>query len=97
MDLAKSPDISVAADFGLVLATFPIGADRCREAGGLLIPSPEDLAVLKLASGERKDIEDLKKLLRLPLDLSYLRRRALQAGLEKELERIWRRVHGTRL
>ncbi|MGC9170892.1 MAG: DUF6036 family nucleotidyltransferase [Thermoproteus sp.] len=70
---------------------------RCREAGGLLIPSPEDLAVLKLASGERKDIEDLKKLLRLPLDLSYLRRRALQAGLEKELERIWRRVHGTRL
>ena len=70
---------------------------RCREAEGVFIPSPEDLVILKLASGERKDVEDLKKLLRLPLDLTYLRRRAFQAGLDRELWKIWRRVHGTRL
>lgn len=70
---------------------------RCREAGGVFIPSPEDLVILKLASCECKDVEDLKRLLRLPLDLSYLKKRALQAGLDKELWKIWRRVHGTRL
>jgi hypothetical protein len=50
-------------------------------------------------SGERKDIDDVKKiLLQLHdrLDMDYIRLRARQAGLERELERILRRLklHG---
>ncbi|RFA98266.1 DUF6036 family nucleotidyltransferase [Pyrobaculum aerophilum] len=68
---------------------------RSREVSGIYIPSPEDLVILKLASGERKDIDDLKKLLRLPLDLEYLKKRAVQSGLERELRKMWKRVHGS--
>ncbi len=64
-------------------------------AGNVLLPSLEDIVVLKLMSGERKDVEDLKKILHQAwhrLDKEYLYRRARQAGLEKELERLLRRV-----
>ncbi len=50
---------------------------RSRALGGdVLVPSIEDLIILKLMSGEDKDVEDVKRLLRLPnLDLPYLLRR----------------------
>jgi len=69
---------------------------RCSEVEpGLYLPSPEDLIVLKLMSGERKDIDDVKKILlqlREKLDMEYIRLRARQAGLERELEKILRRL-----
>ncbi|WP_243678738.1 DUF6036 family nucleotidyltransferase [Vulcanisaeta distributa] len=55
---------------------------RSRAFGGdVLVPSIEDLIILKLMSGEDKDVEDVKRLLRLPnLDLPYLLRvRAMPA------------------
>ena len=61
----------------------------------ILLPSLEDIVVLKLMSGERKDITGLK---RIPsqawhkLDREYLYKRARQAGLEKELGRLVRRL-----
>jgi predicted nucleotidyltransferase len=73
---------------------------RCSEVEpGLYLPSPEDLLVLKLMSGERKDIDDVKKILlqlHNRLDMDYIRLRARQAGLERELEKILRRLklHG---
>jgi len=69
---------------------------RCGElAENLLLPSLEDIVVLKLMSGEKKDIQDLKRMLHQTwgaLDKDYLFRRARQAGLERELERILRRI-----
>ncbi len=61
----------------------------------ILLPSIEDIVVLKLMSGEKKDIDDVKKILAQAwhrLDREYLYRRARQAGLEKELRKILRRV-----
>ncbi len=63
--------------------------------GNILLPSLEDIVVLKLMSGERKDIEDLKKILRQAwhrLDKEYLYKRVRRAGLEKELKRLLRRL-----
>ncbi len=64
-------------------------------SGKLMIPSIEDLAILKLMSGEKKDLSDLKKILHQAwhrLDREYLYRRASQAGLEKELARLVKRL-----
>jgi len=64
-------------------------------AENILLPCVEDIVVLKLMSGERKDIDDVKKMLQQTwhrLDREYLYRRARQAGLERELERIVRRL-----
>ncbi len=61
----------------------------------ILLPSLEDIVILKLMSGERKDIDDIKKILSQAwprLDKDYLYRRAKQAGLEKELEKILKRL-----
>ncbi|BAN89843.1 DUF6036 family nucleotidyltransferase [Aeropyrum camini] len=61
----------------------------------LLLPSLEDIIVLKLMSGEKKDITDLKRILSQEwhkLDKDYLYKRARQAGLEKELARLVRRL-----
>ena len=61
----------------------------------ILLPSIEDIVILKLMSGEKKDIDDVKKILTQAwhrLDKEYLYRRALQAGLEKELRKILRRL-----
>ena len=70
---------------------------RSRALGEVLVPSIEDLIILKLMGGEDKDIEDVKKLLRLPnLDIDYLVRRARAAGVDKDLLRVARRV-GLRL
>ncbi len=72
---------------------------RAREAGGLLVPSLEDIIVLKLMSGERKDIGDVKRIIAQrggELDWEYLMRRARQAGLERELGKIAARM-GVRL
>jgi len=64
-------------------------------AENILLPCIEDLIVMKLMSEERKDIDDIKKVLQQTwhrLDKEYLYRRARQAGLEKELEKIVRRL-----
>ncbi len=61
----------------------------------IYLPSIEDIIILKLMSGERKDITDLKRILHQTwhkLDKKYLIKRARQAGLEKQLERIIRRL-----
>ena len=58
-----------------------------------MLPSIEDLIILKLMSGERKDIHDVKKILAQQwptIDKGYLQERAQQAGLEKELRKILR-------
>jgi len=63
---------------------------------GIFLFSLEDIIVLKLMSSERKDIDDLKKILRqawYKLDKEYLYRRAKQAGLEKVLEKLVRRLN----
>lgn len=58
---------------------------RCRRVGDVLLPSAEDLIILKVMSGERKDVEDIKEILR-RVDLDYLLKRASEAGVEKELK-----------
>ncbi len=60
-----------------------------------LLPSIEDIVVLKLMSSEKKDIGDVKKTLAQTwyrLDREYLFKRARRAGLEKELRRVLRRL-----
>ena len=70
--------------------------DRSRAVTeSILLPSIEDIVILKLMSGEKKDIDDVKKILTQAwhrLDKEYLYRRAKQAGLEKELRKILRRL-----
>ncbi len=64
-------------------------------AENILLPSIEDIVILKLMSSERKDIDDVKKILAQAwhrLDREYLYRRARQAGLEKELRKVLRRL-----
>jgi hypothetical protein len=64
-------------------------------ADNLYLPSLEDIIILKLMSGERKDITDLKRILNQEwhlLDKEYLYKRARQAGLEKELNKLTRRL-----
>ena len=66
-----------------------------RLVGNIYLPSLEDLIILKLMSSERKDIGDLKRILRQSwnkLDKQYLHRRARQAGLERELEKLLKRL-----
>ena len=61
----------------------------------MLLPPIEDIVVMKLMSGERKDIVDVKRILAQTwhrVDEEYLYRRAWQAGLEKELEKMLRRL-----
>ena len=61
----------------------------------IFLPSIEDIIILKLMSGERKDRDDIKRILAQTwhkIDLEYLYRRASQAGLEKELKKILRRI-----
>ncbi len=61
----------------------------------LWLPSLEDLVILKIMSNERKDINDVKRILTQTwntLDKEYLYKRARQAGLEKELKRILARL-----
>jgi len=70
--------------------------ERCRAiAKNILLPCVEDLIVLKLMSGERKDIDDVKKILQQAwhkLNKEYLYKRVREAGLEKELEKILKRL-----
>ncbi len=64
-------------------------------AENILLPSIEDIVILKLMSGERKDIDDIKKMVAQTwhrLDMEYLYRRARQAGLERELKKILGRL-----
>ncbi len=61
---------------------------------GVYLPSLEDIVILKLMSGERKDIVDVKRVLHQMwhmLDREYLYMRARQAGLERELRKLLRR------
>jgi len=61
----------------------------------VFLPSLEDIIVLKLMSGERKDIEDVKKILHQAwhaINKEYLRRRARETGLERSLEKLLRRL-----
>ena len=51
--------------------------------------------ILKLMSGEKKDVDDVKKVFAQAwhrVDREYLYRRAQQAGLERELRRMLRRI-----
>ena len=66
-----------------------------RLAENIFLPSLEDVIVLKLMSGERKDIADLKKILSQVwhrVDREYLYSRVRQAGLEKELRKLLERL-----
>ena len=68
---------------------------RLKKIGGFKVPSLEDIIILKLMSGERKDISDLKKILAQKwseLDKQYLVKRAKQAGIEKSLIKLIRRL-----
>ena len=61
----------------------------------LWLPSLEDLVILKIMSNEKKDVNDVKRILTQTwhiLDKEYLYKRARQAGLEKELKRILARL-----
>jgi len=61
----------------------------------IYLPSLEDIVVLKLMSGERKDYDDLKRILHQAwhrLDKEYLYKRVRQAGLEREFRRLMRRL-----
>ena len=61
----------------------------------ILLPSLEEMVVLKLMSGDRKVYEDLKMMLHQTwhrLDKEYLSGRVRQAGLDRELRRILRRI-----
>ena len=72
---------------------------RARPLGDAYLPSLEDLLILKLMSGERKDISDAKRIIAQrggDLDWDYLMRRARQTGLEKDLVGLLRRM-GVRL
>ncbi|MHC1629071.1 MAG: DUF6036 family nucleotidyltransferase [Candidatus Nezhaarchaeales archaeon] len=69
--------------------------ERSKVIHGLTLPSLEDLVILKLMSGERKDIEDLKKTLAQAwekLDKEYIAKRVKQAGLEKQYNRLLKRL-----
>ena len=74
-----------------ILSYMPLTLDdefiaRSRTLGEILVPSIEDLIILRLMGGKDKDIEDVKRLLRLPnLDIGYLVRRARDAGVDKDL------------
>lgn len=94
-DLLVEDDIHVDINYAPLTLDEEFIARSRRLEGGLLLPSLEDLVVLKLMSGERKDVADLKRILGQAwhrLDRGYLYRRARQAGLERELERILRRL-----
>ena len=59
---------------------------RANSYGKFKVPSVEDLVVMKLM-GREKDLKDAVKLLRLVSDFDYLRKRAEEAGLLKELRK----------
>ena len=62
---------------------------------GILLHCLEDIVVIKLMCGERKDLDDLKKILSSrwrELDKHYLHERRGRQGLEKELEKLVRRL-----
>ena len=62
---------------------------------GIYLPCLEDLVILKLMAGERKDIQDVKRILRQMwhvIDRNYLFMRARQSGLEHSLSKLLRRL-----
>ena len=68
---------------------------RCEYRDGVYIPSLEDLIILKLMSGKARDIKDIKKIFSIEgvrIDLKYLMNRARDAGLEKPLKKLLRRM-----
>lgn len=55
------------------------------------VATPEDLLVMKLIAGRSKDGDDARRLVALPgLDLEYIRRRAVEWGVEDRLDAIIR-------
>lgn len=88
-------DVNVDINYAPLTLDEEFANKSRRIAENIFLPSLEDIIVLKLMSGERKDIADLKKILSQTwhkLDREYLYSRARQAGLEKELEILARRV-----
>jgi len=67
---------------------------RAKTTKGLIIPSIEDLIVLKLIAYRRKDIRHLKKIIRQRkrLDYNYLMIRVREAGLEKRYIKLMKRL-----
>jgi len=89
-------DIHIDINYSPLIMDEEFKARSHRVADNLFLPSIEDIVVLKLISGERKDINDLKKILMQSwnrIDKEYLYKRVKQAGLLKELEKIIRRLH----
>lgn len=93
--LLVEDDIHVDINYApLTLDEEFLGRSRAL-AEGILLPSLEDIIILKLMSGERKDLDDLKRVLHQAwhrLDKGYLYKRARQAGLERELGKLLRRL-----
>jgi len=63
-------------------------------AENLYLPSLEDLIVTKLMSLERKDYSDIKEVFKLAgkIDFDYLCKRIKEANLEKEFNKIAKRI-----
>ncbi len=85
-----------SSEFHVNIYNIPLTFDeeflrRCISTNNVYLPSLEDLIILKLMSGEARDIKDIKKILKtegIELDLNYLTKRARDAGLEKHLKRL---------
>ncbi len=88
------------SEFHVNIYNIPLTFDeeflrRCISTNNVYLPSLEDLIILKLMSGEAKDIKDIKKIFNtegVELELNYLMKRAREAGLEKTLYRLLKRM-----
>ena len=95
LGLLVKDDIHVDINYAPLILDEEFVARSRLIAENMYLPSLEDLVILKLMSGERKDIGDLKRILHQrwsSLDREYVYKRARQAGLEKNLDRILRRL-----
>ncbi len=88
-------DVHVDINYAPLTMDEEFVARSRRLVDNVFLPSLEDIVILKLMSGEKKDIDDIKRVLRAAwheLDKDYLFMRARQAGLERELVRLLRRL-----
>ncbi|ALL00470.1 hypothetical protein Pyrde_0420 [Pyrodictium delaneyi] len=93
--LLVEDDIHVDINYAPLILDEEWEARALHITGNVYLPSIEDLVILKLMSGERKDISNVKKAVTQKieeLDLAYMLRRAREAGIEKELARLLRRI-----
>jgi len=90
-----SNDVHVDINYApLILDEEFINRSRVIEES-VYVPCLEDIIVLKLMSSEKKDIADLKRVLHQSwgrLDKDYLYMRVKQTGLEREFNRLLKRL-----